>query len=132
MPSGFGHDGTLQNGTSRTLSNLGNQSLTVDGTDDYVAIGDINANRPLFAVGEVYTSPSWYALKEREQAATITPAQQRFLETSRAEIELYDLAADPHELVNIADRPENQTIVRDLLGRMQQLRRETNDPYLDK
>ena len=101
-------------------------------THKLISIGDINANRPLFAVGEVYTSPSWYALKEREQAATITPAQQRFLETSRAEIELYDLAADPHELVNIADRPENRSIVRDLLGRMQQLRRETNDPYLDK
>jgi N-sulfoglucosamine sulfohydrolase len=90
----------------------------------------INANQPLVTVGEVYTSPSWYALKEKERAGTITPAQQRFLENPRAEIELYDLAADPHELVNIADNPENQAIVRDLLARMQQLRRETNDPYL--
>jgi len=93
---------------------------------------DMNADQPLITVGEVYTSPSWYALEEREKAGTLTPAQQRILENPRAEIELYDLAKDPHELVNIADNPENQTIVRDLLGRLQRLRRETNDPYLEK
>ena len=93
---------------------------------------DMNADQPLITVGEVYTSPSWYALQEKEKAGTLTPAQQRFLENPRAQIELYDLAADPHELVNIADNPENQTIVRDFLGRLQQLRRETNDPYLEK
>lgn len=107
--------------------------LTVrSATHKLISIGDINATQPLITVGEVYTSPSWYALKEKERAGTLTPAQQRFLENPRAEIELYDLAADPHELVNIADNPENQTIVRDLLGRLQQLRRETNDPYLEK
>jgi len=93
---------------------------------------DMNADQPLITVGEVYTSPSWYALEEREKAGTLTPAQQRILDNPRADIELYDLEADPHELVNIADNPENQTIVRDLLARMQQLRRETNDPYLEK
>ncbi len=101
-------------------------------THKLIYTGAINANQPLVTVGEVYTSPSWYALKEKERAGTLTPAQQRFLENPRAQIELYDLVADPHELVNIADRPENQKIVRDLLGRMQQLRRETNDPYLGK
>ena len=93
---------------------------------------DMNADQPLITVGEVYTSPSWYALQENEEAGTLTPGQRRILEIPRAEIELYDLAADPHELVNIADNPENQTIVRDLSGRLQQLRRETNDPYLEK
>ena len=90
----------------------------------------MNADQPLVTVGEVYTSPSWYALQEK--AGTLTPGQRRILEIPRAEIELYDLEADPYELVNIADDPENQTIVRDLLGRLQQLRRDTNDPYLEK
>jgi N-sulfoglucosamine sulfohydrolase len=93
---------------------------------------DMNADRPLITVGEVYTSPSWYSLQKNEKAGKLTPGQRRILETQRAQIELYDLVADPHELVNIADNPENQDIVRDLMGRMQQLRRETNDPYLEK
>ena len=93
---------------------------------------DMNTDMPLVTVGEVYTSPSWYALQEKEKAGTLTPGQRRILEIPRAEIELYDLAKDPHELVNIANNPENQPIVRDLMGRMQQLRRDTNDPYLKK
>jgi hypothetical protein len=75
---------------------------------------------------------SWYALQEKEKAGTLTPGQRRILEIPRAEIELYDLEADPYELVNIADNPENQAIVRGLMRRMQRLRRETNDHYLEK
>ena len=93
---------------------------------------DMSADQPLITVGEVYTSPSWYSLQEKEKAGALTPGQRRILEIQRAEIEIYDLEADPYELVNIADNPENQPIVRDLLGRLQQWRRETNDPYRDK
>ena len=93
---------------------------------------DMTADMPLVTVGEVYTSPSWYALQEGEKAGTLTAGQRRILDTSRAEIELYDLEADPYELVNIANNPENQDIVRDLMGRIEQWRSETNDPYLDK
>ena len=90
-----------------------------------------NAHQPLGTTRAAYTSPSWLALKEKQKAQELTPAQQRFFEDPRAQIELYDLAADPHELKNIADRPENQTIVRDLLERLQRWGRETNDPYLE-
>ena len=101
-------------------------------THKLIRTQDMNTDQPLTTVGEVYTSPSWYALQEKEKAGTLTAGQRRILEIPRAEIELYDLDADPHELVNIADNPENQAIVTDLMGRMQQWRRDTNDPYLDK
>lgn len=46
-------------------------------------------------------------------------------------VELYDLKSDPHELVNIAERPDMATIRQRLLNELQQWRVATNDPMLD-
>ena len=47
-------------------------------------------------------------------------------------IELYDLQADPHELHNLAGRPQTATIQKRLTARLQHWQRETNDPFADK
>ena len=48
--------------------------------------------------------------------------------------ELYDLRADPHELTNLADRPEHAEVRRDLVRRMWRFAARTNDhifnPYV--
>jgi uncharacterized sulfatase len=60
--------------------------------------------------------PTWRELRARRfQEATargrgevpslLTPAQRAFLETTKPAEELYDLSADPHEVVNLAGEP---------------------------
>lgn len=87
-----------------------------------------HAQWPLGTGSDVYTSPSWYALKDRQRRGALTPAQARLFEMPRAQLELYDLQQDPHELVNLADRPESLPRVREMLAELQQWRRATGDP----
>lgn len=52
--------------------------------------------------------------------------------TPPEEWELYDLKNDPNETTNLYDRPELQSVVNQLKKRMNELRKETNDPDLGK
>ena len=45
--------------------------------------------------------------------------------------ELYDLAADPHELTNLIDVPEHADTRRELGDRIVRWLRETDDPLAD-
>lgn len=46
-------------------------------------------------------------------------------------VELYDLENDPHELVNLAERPDLAPVRERLLAELQAWREATNDPFLD-
>ncbi|MBM3501893.1 MAG: heparan N-sulfatase, partial [Armatimonadetes bacterium] len=50
----------------------------------------------------------------------------------RPRFELYDLEADPHELHNLADAPEQAARVEQLCRKLQAFQRETGDPWLHK
>ncbi len=81
-------------------------------TDAYTAL-------PLCTAADIGTSPSFQALRARARAGRLTPAQQRLFEAPRARLELYDLAADPWELRNVADDPAYAKTVRELAGVLQ-------------
>ena len=49
----------------------------------------------------------------------------------RPEEELYDLRADPHQLVNLASRPEHTDTKKELRAKIEQWMRDTNDPRVD-
>jgi arylsulfatase A-like enzyme len=49
----------------------------------------------------------------------------------RPEFELYDLAEDPFERVNLAGRPDSRDIERDLAQRLRAIQEETCDPVLN-
>ncbi|MBV9354936.1 MAG: sulfatase [Chloroflexi bacterium] len=49
----------------------------------------------------------------------------------RPTVELYDLASDPLERTNLADRPELMSVQDDLLGRLRAWMKASQDPILD-
>src|SRR5207244_4224848 len=44
--SGYGHDGTMQNGATWTSGQVGSGALGLDGVNDYLSIGDNTDLRP--------------------------------------------------------------------------------------
>ncbi|MFZ4668552.1 MAG: sulfatase [Microthrixaceae bacterium] len=50
----------------------------------------------------------------------------------RPRFELYDLDADPHELVNVADQPEHAELVAEFISLVQHFQLSTDDPWFHK
>ena len=50
----------------------------------------------------------------------------------RDRFELYDLEADPEEVVNLADRPEHASTVAGFCAQLKQFQEDTKDPWLHK
>jgi N-sulfoglucosamine sulfohydrolase len=46
--------------------------------------------------------------------------------------ELYDLEADPQEVVNVADRPEHARLLAEFQKKLHEWQKRTNDPWLIK
>jgi N-sulfoglucosamine sulfohydrolase len=62
------------------------------------------------------------------------PAMKRFYELSfgkRPAVELFDLRKDPHQVTNVAGRPEYATAEKELRARVEQWMRATADPRVD-
>jgi N-sulfoglucosamine sulfohydrolase len=89
-------------------------------TDAYNAL-------PLCTAADIGASPSFQALRARAKAGRLTPAQRRLFEAPRAQLELYDLAADPWELRNVADDPAYARTVRELRGVLQEWMEQSAD-----
>jgi arylsulfatase A-like enzyme len=89
-------------------------------TDAYTAL-------PLCTAADIGASPSFLALRARAKANRLTPAQRRLFEVPRARLELYDLAADPWELRNLADVPAYAQTVRELAGVLQEWMEQSAD-----
>jgi N-sulfoglucosamine sulfohydrolase len=79
---------------------------------------------------DLWESASWQgALRDRvARFGARTP--DAYLHRPR--FELYDLAADPDETVNLADRPEQAERVKTFIGKLKRFQAETRDPWLHK
>ena len=50
----------------------------------------------------------------------------------RPAFELYDLANDPHEAYNLADKPENQDLLKAYQAKLKTMQKQLNDPWIVK
>ena len=57
----------------------------------------------------------------------LTPEQERFMASSRPEIELYDLQSDPYEVHNLADAPDTADVRNRLSGELDRWIADTGD-----
>jgi N-sulfoglucosamine sulfohydrolase len=82
-----------------------------------------------------FASDLWYSASW--QAAIRDGAKsfgQRTVEAyvHRPRFELYDLEADPHEVVNLAEEPEYEDMVAAFVEKLKRFQEETEDPWLHK
>lgn len=78
--------------------------------------------------GDIDGSPTWSEMLERAEEPAIRPFFLAAAGAKRPEFELYDLQADPGEMVNLAGRPETAGVQQELLDRLRAWMRETGDP----
>jgi N-sulfoglucosamine sulfohydrolase len=88
---------------------------------------DAYTELPLCVAADIGGSPSFRGLQARARAGRLTAAQRRLFEVPRARLELYDLTADPWELLNVAADPRYAAEVRELALMLQAWAEESDD-----
>jgi N-sulfoglucosamine sulfohydrolase len=88
---------------------------------------DAYTELPLCTAADIGGSASFQALRAGARAGRLTAAQGRLFEAPRARLELYDLAADPWELRNVADDARYAGEVRELARVLQTWMEGTDD-----
>ena len=72
-------------------------------------------------------SPSYQDLRTAQGNGTASAAQLQLFEVPRAEYELYDIDADPHELTNLSGNPEYAKILAKHIQALENWMTETDD-----
>lgn len=88
---------------------------------------DAYTELPLCTAADIGASPSFLALRVLARSGRLDSAQARLFEAPRARLELYDLAADPWELRNVADDPAYAGEVRRLAAVLQEWTEQSDD-----
>jgi N-sulfoglucosamine sulfohydrolase len=88
---------------------------------------DAYTELPLCTAADIGGSPSFQALRVRAKSGRLTAAQQRLFESPRARLELYDVAADPWELRNVAEDPRYTRELRELTSVLQKWMEQSDD-----
>ena len=88
---------------------------------------DAYTSLPLCTAADIGASPSFLALRALAKASRLTVAQRLLFQVPRPRIELYDLAADPWELHNVAADPAYTKHVRELAGVLQEWIEQSGD-----
>lgn len=82
--------------------------------------------------GYDFTRRKFFEEKREVVAAAPDPVRSAYALMERPpEYELYDLEADPHEFINLAERGEHAEVLERLQDELNRWRKETQDPMLD-
>ncbi len=82
---------------------------------------------PLTPPADAVRSPSLQAMRRLRDAGKLTPAQRACFVSPRPAEELYDLDADPDELVNLVGDPKLAEVLGGMRGALSVWQRETGD-----
>jgi arylsulfatase A-like enzyme len=83
--------------------------------------------KPLTPPADAVRSPSFQAMRRLRDAGKLTPAQQACFVSPRPAEELYDVDADPDELVNLAGNPKFAEVLGGMRRALSGWQRETGD-----
>lgn len=96
-------------------------------TSRYRLVHNAYLDLPHGSPADVSESPTWRALYKLKKQGRLNAAQRRLFEVPRPEIEFYDLANDPWELVNLAGEPDYRQRLQSHFVELAKWREETGD-----
>lgn len=99
-------------------------------TRRYKLIFNLASNLSFPMSRDLVSSPTWLGPKLAGATTFGVRTVSAFLQ--RPKFELYDLEADPDEVVNLADVPDLQAVKNELIGRIQEFQQQTKDPWYHK
>jgi N-sulfoglucosamine sulfohydrolase len=85
---------------------------------------------PFPFASDLFDSPTWQEVLRRKDTQYGSRTVDAYIHRPRHE--LYDLSADPQEVVNVANRPEYADVLHDLQAKVRDWQKKTNDPWLIK
>ncbi|MCX7824281.1 MAG: sulfatase [Verrucomicrobiae bacterium] len=100
-------------------------------TDRYKLILNLAHQLPYPFASDLYESSTWQSVLKGDSTALY--GKRRVSDyLQRPRYELYDLQNDPHEIVNLAARPEHKAVFDDLSARLKAYQQKTRDPWISK
>jgi N-sulfoglucosamine sulfohydrolase len=79
---------------------------------------------------DLFDSPTWQSVLKRKDTQYGSRTVEAYVHRPREE--LYDLEADPQEIVNLAARPEHAKVLAELREKLVAWQKKTGDPWLIK
>ena len=98
--------------------------------DNFKYIFNIAHQLPYPFASDLYASPTWQGVLQREEKMYGARTVYQYLYRPRHE--LYDLKSDPDELINLATQPEHQGRLQAMQEKVQAWQKETRDPWATK
>ncbi len=96
----------------------------------YKYILNLASGLPFPFAADLYASPTWQGFLKRDASTYGNRSRSALLQRPR--VELYDLEADPHELVNLAEQPALAATVAKFNADLKEQQKRTKDPWLLK
>lgn len=94
----------------------------------YMLLRNFRPQLALQGPADSVRSPSFQALRAaREKPEPLPPIQQDVFLAPRPEVELYDTRADPHQISNLAGRPEFDAVQKRLWSALEKWMEQTGD-----
>lgn len=125
-PEGF--DRIFTSHTFHEITNYYPMRVYFDG--DYKLIFNVAHQLPYPFASDLYASPTWQDVLKTGRVYYGKRRTEDYIQRPR--FELYDLASDPDELMNLADDPKHQERFERMQRELRAWQKETRDPWESK